>query len=225
LFPTLLLYVCVLTPSCDGVFFALRPAAPGLVSLNTRFNSRLADWRLLWRVAQYPNLLPRRETLNDSEEVRQDYLSLRDTISSLQIATLGSEQMPEASYAPFVWHDNACYLFLSDLAKHTRNLKLNPSISVMMIEDEAKSRNKFARRRIVLQGSVQMIDREQDLFETVLIEFRARFGEVMKLLEPLQDFHLFQITPGSGRFIRGFGQAYAIAGEDFDELVHINPGQ
>ena len=176
-------------------------------------------------MAQCPNLPPGCETLNDSEEVRQDYLSLRDNISSLQIATLGSEQKPEASYAPFVWHEKACYLFLSDLAKHTRNLKLNRSISVMMIEDENQARNKFARRRIVLQGEVQMIDRDQDLFETVLIKFRARFGEVMKLLEPLQDFHLFQITLSSGRFIRGFGQAYALAGDGLDELVHINPGQ
>ena len=168
---------------------------------------------------------PGSETLQDIEEARQDYLSLRENISSLQIATLGSEHTPEASYAPFVWHDNACYLFLSDLAKHTRNLYLNPSISVMMIEDEAQARNKFARRRIVLQGRVQMIDRDQALFETVLIKFRARFGEVMKLLEPLQDFHLFQVTPSSGRFIRGFGQAYTLAGDGFDELVHINPGQ
>ena len=170
-------------------------------------------------------LISGRQALNESEDARQDYLLLRDNTFSLQIATLGSEQTPEASYAPFVWHDNACYLFLSDLAKHTRNLKLNPSISVMIIEDEEQARNKFARRRIVLQGSVQMIERDLDLYETVLVQFRGRFGEVMKLLEPLRDFHLFQVTPDSGRFIRGFGQAYALAGERLDELAHINPGQ
>ena len=174
-------------------------------------------------MAQYPGLPARVQSLIDSEEVQQDYLSLRDNVSSLQIATLGAEQTPQVSYAPFVWQDNSAYLLLSDLAQHTQNLKLNPSISVMMIEDENQARNQFARRRIILQGAVQVIERNVLDFNRILAEFKVRFGEVIDLIEPLQDFHLFQVLIRGGRFIRGFGQAYALRGDNLDELIHIDP--
>lgn len=161
--------------------------------------------------------------MSDSTEVRQDYLTLRENINSAHIATLASNSLPEASYAPCVWVDGNCYLFLSELASHTRNLSHNPAISLMLIEDEAASKNPFARRRVTLQGTVQTIARADDLFVKVLAEFRRRFGGVMNIIEPLQDFHLFQINAHGGRFIRGFGQAYELVGDKLDELKHIDP--
>ncbi len=160
--------------------------------------------------------------MNNSDSALQEYLTLRDRASSAHLATLSSNDSPEASYAPCVWYRADCYLFLSDLASHTGNLMRNPEIGLMLIETE--SDNPFARRRITLRGSARVIARDNDLFKLVLAEFQHRFGKVMKTIEPLPDFRLFCIRPRSGRFIRGFGQAYELAGDKLDRLSHINPG-
>lgn len=139
------------------------------------------------------------------------------------MATLDADGLPEASYAPFVWFDDACHLFLSQLARHTQNLNVNPSLSLLIIEDEANTRNQFARRRIIWQGSAEVIDRDDALFGTVMQCFRDRFGDFIDIIEPLQDFQLFKVVPVSGRFIRGFAQAFQLSGEGLNEITHINP--
>jgi putative heme iron utilization protein len=155
--------------------------------------------------------------------VRSEYHSLRETSQSVQMATISEEGLPEASYAPFVWYDDACYLFLSLLARHTQNLNVNPSLSLLLIEDEAEARNQFARRRIIWQGQAEKIERDVDLFKAVMQAFRDRFGDFIDIIEPLQDFQLFKVTPKSGRFIRGFAQAFQLSGEGLNQITHINP--
>lgn len=139
------------------------------------------------------------------------------------MATLDAEGLPEASYAPFVWIDDSCYLFLSLLARHTQNLNVNPSISLLLIEDQADARNQFARRRVIWQGQAEKIERDIDLFKAVMQGFRDRFGDFIDIIEPLQDFQLFKVTPKSGRFIRGFAQAFQLSGERLNQITHINP--
>jgi putative heme iron utilization protein len=163
--------------------------------------------------------------LSDTDSVRRDYLALRDQVNSAQLATLTSDTSPEASYAPCVWFDGDCFVFLSELASHTQNLKLNPSISLLLIEAEAAAGNAFARKRISLFGSAQIVARADKLYKTVIKNFHQRFGAVMKLIEPLPDFHLFRIIVQRGRFIRGFGQAYELAGDRLEQLVQIDPGK
>ena len=163
--------------------------------------------------------------MSDTDSARQDYLALRDRVNSAQLATLGCDATPEASYAPCVWRDGHCFVFLSELASHTQNIKLNPSISLMLIEAETAAGNAFARKRISLLGSAGIVARSDDIYKTVINDFYRRFGDVMKLIEPLADFHLFRIIVQRGRFIRGFGQAYELAGDRLEQLNHIDPGK
>ena len=163
--------------------------------------------------------------MNDTDSVRRDYLALRDQVNSAQLATLTSDACPEASYAPCVWFEGDCFVFLSELAGHTRNLKLNPSISLLLIEAEAAAGNAFARKRISLFGKAQIVARADDTYKTVISDFFHRFGEVMKLIEPLPDFHLFRVVVYRGRFIRGFGQAYELAGDRLEQLIRIDPAK
>lgn len=156
--------------------------------------------------------------------VHKEYLQLRENLLSLQMATIDSDGVPEASYAPFVWHEGACFLFLSQLARHTQNLSVNRAISLLLIEDEANTRNQFARRRIIYQGQAEVVARKAQLFGVVMQLFRDRFGDFIDIIEPLQDFQLFRVKPQSGRFIRGFAQAFQLQGEGLDEIVHVDPG-
>lgn len=161
--------------------------------------------------------------LQDLEQATADYLDLRRRAQSTHIATLDDTGLPHASYSPFVRLQSDYYLYLSRLAAHTRNLLANPAIGLLLVEDEGGAGNIFARKRITLQGRAQRVAREETEFATALSEFRRRFGKVMELIEPLPDFYLFRVTPDSGRFVRGFGQAYELVGEDLERLRHIDP--
>ena len=162
--------------------------------------------------------------MSNTDSLRQDYLALRDQVDSAQLATVGCEATPEASYAPCIWREGYCYVFLSELASHTQNLKLNPSISLLLIEAETAAGNAFARKRISLFGKAGIVARSDDHYKTIIGDFYRRFGDVMKLIEPLADFHLFRITVHRGRFIRGFGQAYELSGDTLEQLIPVNPG-
>jgi len=161
--------------------------------------------------------------VDDLDSVRLEYLALREQCHGASLATIEDAQIASVSYAPLVWLDGQGYLFLSDLAGHTRNLRSCPSVGLMLIEAEGSSANAFARRRITLQGEACMIEREAPSFAPVLAEFHRRFGQVMTVLESLPDFHLFQLQLQRGRYIRGFGQAYELSGEGLTQLAHIDP--
>ena len=163
--------------------------------------------------------------MSNTDNARQDYLALRDQASSAQLATLGRDASPEASYAPCVWYDGHCFVFLSELASHTQNLKLNPAISLLLIEAETAAGNAFARKRISFFGDASIVARTDDNYQTVIDEFYRRFGDVMQLIEPLADFHLFRIAIQRGRFIRGFGQTYELVGDTFEQLNLVDPGK
>ena len=162
--------------------------------------------------------------MNESESACQDFLALRDGAISAQLATLTEDNIPEASYAPCVLYAGDYYFFLSQLASHTTNLLRNPEIGLMLIEDEVRTANPFARKRINLQGNARLVSRDSDLFDRVIDEFHARFGAVMKMIDPLPDFCLFRVNVRTGRFIRGFGQAYQLEGDKLDRLTHVDPG-
>lgn len=159
--------------------------------------------------------------LKNTQVELQNFLK---SLKTVQLATLDRNHLPEASYAPYVRYENAYYLFLSDLASHSINLKLNPATSLLFIEDESNSRNLFARRRVILRGEAITIGRETQTYAAVLPEFKRIFGNLIDVIEPLQDFNLYQIEPTQGRFILGFGQAFELSGKGLNRLKHINPG-
>ena len=161
--------------------------------------------------------------MSDLANAQREYIELRDQAGSAMLATLSADHKPAASHAPIIWLDGDFYLFLSELAAHAGNLKSRPVISLMLVGDEGA--NAFARKRITIEGSVVVVAREDKLFERVLVEFHRRFGKVMELLEPLPDFSLFRVSPGGGRFVRGFGQAYDLCGENLEGLAAGKPGR
>ncbi len=156
-------------------------------------------------------------------EAQQEFLALRREIQSAQIATLDENQLPQSSYAPLIWLSSKPYFYLSELASHTENLQDRSVLGLILIEDQAQARNPFARRRISWQGNAQSVARESELFNPAMNEFQRRFGAIMNVILPLPDFHLFEVTLHSGRFIRGFGEAYRLIGESLETLQPIGP--
>ncbi|WP_299199155.1 pyridoxamine 5'-phosphate oxidase family protein [uncultured Amphritea sp.] len=145
----------------------------------------------------------------DDSQAFQQLDRLLQLSNTLQLATQG-ETGPEASYSPFVFSGGNLYIFVSQLASHTRNLMRSPAAGVMLIEDEASSRNIFARNRITLQCHASEIAGDDKEYEPVMRLYRERHGPTVDLLRTLPDFRLFRLIPRQGRLVLGFGRAFTL---------------
>ncbi|WOX04535.1 HugZ family pyridoxamine 5'-phosphate oxidase [Microbulbifer pacificus] len=152
---------------------------------------------------------------------------VRDFIASrrlLNLASLTPDGHPHASTAPFLAADGNFYLFISDLSEHAANLKAHRKASVIFNADEADTRQAFARLRVTFNVEAGMIGRESPLWQERIEQLRDKFGPVMDHLRNLEDFHLFELKPSAGRYVKGFGQAYALEGLEKQVALHLKDG-
>lgn len=148
----------------------------------------------------------------------------RQTQQTLQLATVSSQGFPHVSYTPFVYLPDGYYILISDIAKHGQNLKLNPHVSIMMIEDEQDARSIYARKRLSFDAKANPIDRDTEHWSNAITALEQRFGEIVSNLSQLGDFYLYQLVPEQGRFVKGFGKAFEVSGQDMVDFVHLNEG-
>lgn len=167
------------------------------------------------------------QMVDSTPQIKQEILQLIEQCQTLKLATASNKGIPCASYAPYVYGGNyTFYVFLSDLAQHTSNITNNPNVSAMVIEDESKSSNLFARNRLVLDCTATRINRDSSQFKQWITRYSDRFGAIVDTMVQLSDFNLYSLDPIQGVFVKGFGQAYRISGNDMDEIKHItNPAQ
>ncbi len=165
------------------------------------------------------------ETAVESATLQQEMRAFRATRLSVVLATTNSEGLADASYAPCL-EDAAghVYIFVSGLARHTRNLLTTGRASVLFIEDEVNAANVFARRRLTLDCSAAPILRDHPEWTGLLDGFTERQGKMLETLRGLADFQLFRLTPRSAIYVRGFGQTFRLEGEDLKQVVRVQPG-
>ncbi|GIT99030.1 HugZ family protein [Sulfurovum sp. TSL1] len=139
---------------------------------------------------------------------------------SVVLGTQGSNGYPFSSYAPFYYDGEQVYIFISDMATHAQNIQTTPRASAFFIEDESRSENIFARKRISLQCDVTSLSRESERFDTVMKHFQYKFDATMvTMLMGMKDFNLYALKPIYGEATFGFGKAYHIGGEKMNALV------
>lgn len=148
--------------------------------------------------------------MHELEQETQQLTALIEGCKTLQLATLGPDGA-EASYSPFLFDEDALYIFVSQLASHTKNLINSQTVGVMLIEDEADSRNLFARNRMTFQCLVSEVKTDAPCYEPIMDLYRQRHGETVDLLRTLPDFILFRLKPERGRLILGFGRAFRLS--------------
>lgn len=146
-------------------------------------------------------------------------IALLENYQSVVLATIGSNGYPFSSYAPFYYDGEKIYIFISNIATHAKNMQEIPRSSAFFVEDESKTQQIFARKRISLQCDVSRIDRDDSSFEPIMKAFVARQGETLTMLMGMNDFNLYVLTPVYGEATFGFGEAYSIGGEKMNALV------
>jgi hypothetical protein len=161
------------------------------------------------------------------EEIRHRAMAtareFAENFQTVQLGTVDSGGTPDVSVAPAVWfaEEGVFYTYVSELSVHTANLQETQRASLMIIEDESAASQLLARRRLTFPVSAHFVDREAPEFRAPMEALKTKFGAVMNHLETMTDFHLVRLTPGTGRLVNGFGQAYNVAALDWTELSHV----
>jgi len=156
----------------------------------------------------------------DTDKVAQACDTLKSTMRSVQLATVGEDGIPHCGYTPFVLDEHELIIFVSQLALHTRDMLNNRQASVMLIADEKDSNQIFARSRLTLQVQVTPIDPDHEQYNKLLDKYQSAHGKMVGLLRQLPDFVLMRLTPISGQFVMGFGKAYRLEGDNLEKFVH-----
>jgi putative heme iron utilization protein len=170
---------------------------------------------------------------------QQQCLAFIESRSTLILSTSDSQGVLETSVAPFVSDDMGyLYIFVSELAQHTQNilqlitakemassngvlLKLPRLVSCLLLADESQTEQLFARERLTMQLDLAEIPRAAPQFDLIMTRFESRFGDVISLLKGLPDFHLIQLSPLTGGYVKGFGQAFSFVGCPCQEIQPV----
>lgn len=152
------------------------------------------------------------------ELVLDDSQNFPTQFKTLHLATCSLQGEPEASYAAYVEHDGHYYVYVSELAAHTRNLMETGRCAVLFIESEGDAKHLFARRRLALQCVAAEALRGSPQFDLIMDKFEEKFGNFMAMMRKLSDFHLLQLQPTHGNYVAGFAKAYALEGPGLKDI-------
>jgi len=144
---------------------------------------------------------------------------LFEPYQSVVLGTQGNNDYPFSSYAPFYYDGEKVYIFISNIATHAKNIQETLKCSAFFIEDESKSKQIFARKRISLQCDVTSIAKDDASFEPIMAAFVKKQGSTLTMLMGMSDFNLYALTPIYGEATFGFGEAYNVGGEKMNQLI------
>lgn len=150
-------------------------------------------------------------------------MELVESTQSLILATVDADGNPVSSYAPFVLIDGSFYIYVSFMAKHTKNLQDRKKASIMFIEDESASKQIYARTRLTINTDAILVEKETPLFSQALTALKDRHGKVVDILAEMTDFVLFELKPQRGAYVNGFGSAYFI--DSNLQVIEQNTGE
>lgn len=142
--------------------------------------------------------------------------TVKRLVRTAQTAALGT--LDQETGHPFVSlvttataHDGSPLLLLSDLARHTANIKHSSAVSLLCDECAPGDRlgDPLMMARVTVTGQVAVSDDPID---------RARFLAAQPEAEAyahFTDFSLYRLTPDTAHLVAGFGQIVSLSAEEF----------
>ena len=143
---------------------------------------------------------------------------------TLLMAAPGGDAMPKMGVTPVVRMNGAFYIYPSRLSAHVRAVLAAGKAAFMVIEDESKTQNIWARKRLKFDSEIIEIERKSDEFNAVCDVFADTHGPTMGLIRDFSDFHLLRLRHRGGVMVLGFAQAYRLSGKALDVTEHLRSG-
>lgn len=147
---------------------------------------------------------------------------LRELLRTQQVASLGTlhDGRPYVSMVPFAIlpAGKGFVVHVSRLASHTKDMLLNPDVSLLVIAPPTPDVPAQALARATIQGeAVPCPDSNQDHAQA-RASYLSRFPTSAQMFS-FADFSLFTIVPSSIRFVGGFAQAKTVSGAILGEVL------
>ena len=129
------------------------------------------------------------------------------------LATLHNGEANLAMVAYVVAEDfSAFYIHVSRLGKHTRDMKDDPRVSLLITESDDARPDPQTLQRVSTRGTAVLLSRPDPRYARIKGIYLARFPEAEQLFS-LEDFNLWKITPKGGRVVAALGRAFNLVSE------------
>ena len=149
----------------------------------------------------------------DTQSVEKEIKEFALSFGSVVLASQNPKNEVLATYAPVIHYNDKFFIYISEVSEHYASIKNHPNnIEMMFLEDESKAKSVILRKRLRYRVSARFIERESSEFDSVFDQFIAQSGGSggIKTIRNMTDFHMIELIPNKGRFVKGFGQAYDI---------------
>ena len=153
------------------------------------------------------------EQSKDLSKVEREIVEFAKSFGSACLATLSPKGEVLCTYAPVIHHKEKFFIYISEVGEHFSSIKSHPqNIELMFLEDESKAKSVILRKRLRYRVEPRFIQRGGKEFDEVYDSFieQSGGGGGIKTIRDFADFHLIELKPQGGRFVKGFGEAYLI---------------
>lgn len=79
----------------------------------------------------------------------------------------------------------------------------------------------YARERLTIEAAASQIERDSEVWNTVVGKLRETHGKVVEVISEMGDFILIALQPLKGSYVNGFGSAYFVNSK-LDIVEHRN---
>jgi hypothetical protein len=127
---------------------------------------------------------------------------------------------PAVSMVPFALAaDGPDFLIhVSALAPHTRDMELDPRVSLLVMAPNDPAVPAQARPRASFHGTAEPLARDSAGYAAARTQYLARFADAEPIFA-LGDFTLVRIRTHAARFVGGFAQAHGYTRERLDAAL------
>ncbi len=151
-------------------------------------------------------------------------IAIRDLLSSNRVLALAVavDDQPEAALLPYALRADfaAVYVQASGLARHSRGLKADAQVGVLVHATDTADADPMQLPRLTVQATVRVLEKETDEFASAAARFIDRFPGAKMTLN-LGDFNLYELTFGRGRYVEGFARAFNVGPDTFKEIAAL----
>ena len=157
------------------------------------------------------------------DQVQCEWRQLAQQIRTAVLLTL-RQGRPFGSHVPYIFGDDwtRVYLHLSDLALHSRHLRDDPRVGLILAEPDQPGRNPLALKRMNLQGDAAPLSDQQPGYERIKQSYLERFPQ-SAMMFGFGDFHLWELRMREAHLVLDFGQAYLADDRTPSQWVHQMP--
>ena len=155
----------------------------------------------------------------ESTGARREAARLIAAQSWLALATVDEHGTPSASYVPCAPVDGAFGIVVSRLAAHTANLAARRAASILLVDDDGRDHDAFARVRLSIAVQASAHAPASATWTAIWSALERRHGATVRILRELPDFVAVSLAPEHGRIVMGFASAHDVGAGVLRELL------